>query len=352
MHFGTNLILLTGATGWLGRSIVDAVVNGLPDCERLAEPDRTVRLRCLVLPGQERSELEALGNVEVIEGDIQEPEDCKRLCEEAKDATLIHTAGIIHPRRVSQFYKINLDGTKNLLQACVDCGVKRAVVVSSNSPCGSNPHPDHLFDETSPYNPYMQYGRSKMQMELAVKEFQNTQKLETVVIRAPWFYGPNQPPRQTLFFKMIRDGKMPLVGSGRNRRSMAYIENLVQGVLLAAVTESANGKIYWIADERPYAMTEIIDTVERLLESEFEQTCAHKRRKLPGFVSGIARFIDGSLQGMGMYHQKMHVLSEMNQTIACSIAEARKDLGYEPRIHLEEGMRRSIRWCFDQGLLP
>jgi nucleoside-diphosphate-sugar epimerase len=103
----------------------------------------------------------------------------------------------------------------------------RAVVVSSNSPCGCNPHPDHLFDEHSPFNPYMHYGRSKMEMELAIRE--RAARLETVIIRAPWFYGPNQPPRQTLFFQMIRDGKGPIVGSGTNLRSMAYVDNLCQG---------------------------------------------------------------------------------------------------------------------------
>ena len=86
--------------------------------------------------------------------------------------------------------------------------------MSSNSPCGTNPHPDHVFDEASPYRPYMHYGRSKMLMEQAVGQYQRDGKIETVIIRAPWFYGPNQPPRQSLFFRMIRDGKGPIVGGG------------------------------------------------------------------------------------------------------------------------------------------
>ena len=80
----------------------------------------------------------------------------------------------------------------------------------------------------------MNYGRSKMQMELAIKERQQQGKIETVIIRPPWFYGPNQPPRQTLFFQMVRDGKGPIVGNGENLRSMGYIDNLCQGLMLAA----------------------------------------------------------------------------------------------------------------------
>jgi nucleoside-diphosphate-sugar epimerase len=261
---------------------------------------------------------------------------------------LFHTAGIIHPRNVAEFYQINLNGTINVLDATIKAGAKRAVIVSSNSPCGCNPHPDHLFDELSPYRPYMHYGRSKMRMEHAVKQRQ--QRIETVVIRPPWFYGPNQPPRQTLFFQMIRDGKAPIVGSGRNLRSMSYIDNLCQGLLLAAMVKRASGQTYWIADKRPYSMNEIVDTVERLLENEFGQKCTHKRMRLPGFVSEIAYAVDATLQAAGFYHQKIHVLSEMNKTIACSVTKAETELGYRPTVELEEGMRRSLRWCMEKGI--
>jgi nucleoside-diphosphate-sugar epimerase len=194
----------------------------------------------------------------------------------------------------------------------------------------------------------MNYGRSKMRMELAVKDRQG--KIETVIVRPPWFYGPNQPPRQTLFFQMIRDGKAPIVGNGENLRSMGYIENLCQGLLLAGTVERANGRIYWIADKRPYSMNEIIDTIERLLETEFGQKCAHKRMRLPGFASEVALVADASLQALGLYNQKIHVLSEMNKTIACSVALAEKDLGYRPQVSLEEGMRRSLKWCVERGI--
>lgn len=333
-------ILVTGANGWLGSRLVESL---------LRQPDAVSRIRCLILPGQDATALKKISDrMEIISGDLRNAADCERFCAGAQNAVLFHTAGMIHPRRVREFYEINRDGTAHLLDAAIRAGVRRAVVVSSNSPCGCNPHPDHLFDEESPYHPYFNYGRSKMEMELAVK--QRADKIETVVIRAPWFYGPNQPPRQTLFFRMIRDGKAPIVGSGQNLRSMAYVDNLCQGLLLAARVEGAKGRIYWIADQRPYSMNEIMDTVERLLETEFGQKCAHKRLRLPGFASSMAYVADATLQSLGLYHQKIHVLSEMNKTIACSPAKAERELGYRPAVALEEGMRRSIQWCLDQGI--
>jgi nucleoside-diphosphate-sugar epimerase len=348
MNPETNLVLITGAAGWLGSRLVEALVRGLPEHEVLVQPRANLRIRVLLLPGQDGARLKKLSEgIEVVTGDIRNADDCAKFCADAKSTVLFHTAGIIHPRRVREFYEINVDGTKNLLDAAIEAGVKRAVVVSSNSPCGCNPHPDHLFDELSPFNPYMNYGRSKMQMELAVRE--RADKIETVIVRAPWFYGPNQPPRQALFFQMIRDGKAPIVGGGNNIRSMAYVDNLCQGLILAAIAERAAGQVYWISDKRPYSMNEIIDTIERLLEKEFGHKCAHKRMKLPGIASEIASLADKTLQGFGLYNQKIHVLSEMNKTIACSVARAERELRYKPTVALEEGMRRALKWCAENG---
>jgi nucleoside-diphosphate-sugar epimerase len=348
MNLGTQTVLVTGASGWLGGRLVDVLRNGLPDCARLARPAPGLRIRCLVPPREDAAWLQAAGGaVEVVRGDITRADDCAKLCEGAAGALAFHTAGIIHPRRVAEFYDVNVKGTVNLLQACVKAGVRRVVAVSSNSPCGTNPHPDHVFDEASPLRPYMHYGRSKMLMEAEVARFQQAGQIETVTIRAPWFYGPNQPPRQSQFFRMIRDGKAPIVGGGDNRRSMAYVDNLCQGLILAAITQRANGQVYWIADRQPYTMNEIVDTVERLLETEFGQTCAHRRLRLPGVASEVAWLADKTLQGAGLYNQKIHVLSEMNKTIACSVEKAEAELGYEPHISLEEGMRRSLRWVWD-----
>src|SRR5438552_7638410 len=173
MGIDSDRILVTGALGWLGSRLVESLVHGLPDHEKLKEPNRNLRIRCLVLPGQDSLHLRQLSDrVEIIPGDLRQPADCDRFCQDAVGAVLFHTAGIIHPQRVAEFYAVNLEGTKNLLLAASRARVRRVVVVSSNSPCGCNPHPDHLFDELSPDQPYMNYGRSKMLMEQAVHEFQ------------------------------------------------------------------------------------------------------------------------------------------------------------------------------------
>jgi nucleoside-diphosphate-sugar epimerase len=346
-----SMAIVTGAPGWLGTRLIETLIRGLPDVPAFADGSPERPMRALVLPDQASSDLAGLGgNLTRVEGDLTRAKSLEPLFEGAGGATVFHCAGVIHPTGgVKQFYAVNEQGTRNMIDAAERAGVRRFVHVSSNSPLGCNPSNDHRFDESSPYNPYMNYGRSKKLGEDLVNQARDRGKMETVMIRPPWFYGVRQPARQSLFFTMIKDGGAPIVGGGDNRRSMAYVDNICQGLMLCEVTPTAQGQTYWIADRRPYTMNEIVDTVERLLEKEFDFAVKHKRLRLPGAASEVALIVDKMLQGVGLYHQKIHVLSEMNKTIACSIAKAEAELGYDPKIDLEEGMRRSIGWVLEHG---
>ncbi|MBI1816119.1 MAG: FAD-dependent oxidoreductase [Deltaproteobacteria bacterium] len=344
--------IITGASGWLGMRLVEVLTRGLPGVARFAEPIAQQALRCLVHPNDNATALSNMAEtIEVVPVDLTDAGAVRAAFSDAAGATVIHIAGVIHPTRgVKEFTSVNVDGTRHLLEAAEDAAVRRFVAVSSNSPFGFNPHTDHLFDEQSPYNPYMGYGRSKVEMEGLVKAAHARGKLETVIIRPPWFYGPHQPPRQTLFFKMIKDGRFPILGDGTQKRSMAYVDNICQGLLLAATVERANGEVYWIADARPYTINEIVDTVQEVLTTNFGIACASRRLKLPALAGEIARLGDGTLQAIGIYNQKLHVLSEMGHTIACSIEKAKRELGYAPAVSLRDGMLRSIEWCLENGL--
>jgi nucleoside-diphosphate-sugar epimerase/glycine/D-amino acid oxidase-like deaminating enzyme len=307
--------LVTGATGWLGRRLM----LRLPDARAFA-------------------------------GDLRDGPAIDAFCRNASSAVLFHCAGVIHPSRIRDFFDVNTDGTRRLLEAAERGGVRRAVVVSSNSPFGANPSPAERFDEASPYHPYMGYGRSKMLMEQAVAEIQARGTLETVIIRPPWFYGPGQPARQSQFFRMVRRGRFPIFGDGEQRRSLTNVENLCDALLLAARVPDAGGRAYWIADPRPYTMNEIVDTIRRLMRDELKLAVATRSVRLPSWMGDAAERCDGLLQGLGIYSEKVHVLGEMNKSIACSIDRARRELGYAPRHTLDEGMRASLRWCVDQGI--
>ncbi|MFZ9630380.1 MAG: NAD-dependent epimerase/dehydratase family protein, partial [Ilumatobacteraceae bacterium] len=338
--------VVTGATGWLGTALVHRL---------LADPGRR-HLRLLVPGALDATALEqrlhgsqGSSRVEVVVGDISRRATAERLLDGAGAQTdVIHTAGIIHPRRCREFVEVNAQGTRHVVDVARRAGVRRLVHVSSNSPFGTNPDVDDTFRDNEPYHPYLGYGRSKMLAELAVLEAVE-RGLDAVIVRPPWFYGPHQPPRQTTFFRLVRTGRFPVIGDGGQRRSMVYIDHLVDGVLAAELVPDATGRGYWIADREAYTVAHIVDTVGRALEAEGLE-CASRRTSVPVLASRVAERADRLLQSVGLYQQQVHVLGEMGHHIACDISIAERDLGYRPTVSLYEGMRASIRWCLDQGI--
>ncbi|MFA5935811.1 MAG: NAD-dependent epimerase/dehydratase family protein [Patescibacteria group bacterium] len=336
----SNRTLVTGAPGWLGTRLVEALTGKTTDFAN-ATTIGARPVRVLVLPGFDASPTTALG-AEAFEGDIRKPETLTKALEGVD--TVFHLAGIIHPqKKIQEVFDINTEGTRNLLNAAIAAGVQRFIFVSSNSPAGCNKNRNVLLTESDPQNPYKAYGRSKAMAEDLVNKANAEGKIKTTIIRPCWFYGPNQPARQSRFFRMIKSGKPIVFGDGKNLRSMSYVDNTVQGLLRAESSSNAIGQTYWIADARPYETNEIYQTVAELLGVKLTP------RFIPGIASDICELVDDALQAVGMYSTDFHVAGEMNKDIACSIEKARREIGYEPTIDLREGMRRSIEWCRSHG---
>ena len=341
-------LIITGAAGWLGRALSAHVAHN-------ADGLGVSQLIALVRNSEEevllQSSLPKDNNLDlrILTGDVTNTSDIDRLFSSSSGAfDLVHTAGIIHPKKIPDLFAVNETATKNIMQRALHRGARRVVHISSNSPFGNNPHTQDTFRADEPFNPYLAYGASKMGGEIAVQE-SVSQGLNAVIVRPPWFYGPFQPARQTTFFSMVKSGKFPVFGDGAQRRSMVFIDNLVDGVCRARAWEGEPGRGWWIADTQAYRVSEIVETVGRALTDE-GHTVKKNRLRLPHLLGQVAETADGFIQRTGRYVQQVHVLGEMNKTIACDISSATHDLGYVPAVSLYEGMRRSIRWCAQQGI--
>lgn len=335
--------VVTGAGGWLGTGLISAFTDDGPH-------HRSGCIRALVRDQADADRLaNQSDNVEPVIGDLTIDADIERLFNGLSGTTdVIHAAGVIHPASFEELDSVNNLGTASLLAIALKADARRVLHVSSNSPFGTNASRSDTFRNDEPYHPYYGYGQSKMMAELKVAEATNN-GLNVVMVRPPWFYGPHQPARQTKFFTMVRTGRFPVLGDGDQRRSMVYIGNLVQGVVLAELTATEPGLGWWIADESAYTINEIVATVGDVMR-DMGFDVKPNRVRLPNFVGSVAERIDGILQSSGRYNQQFHVLGEMNKTIAVDISAATRDLGYRPEVALAEGMRRSVKWCLEQGI--
>lgn len=338
----SKTIAITGAPGWLGTTLAQALAEGAQFRSITQEP---TRVRCLVEPSVNDGALRQLGgDVELVPVDIRDARSVEGVLDGC-DA-VVHAAGVIHPKRIRDLYRVNVEGTKNIIQESIRAKVGRLVFISSNSPAGiSRTHSHWMREEESP-RPYFNYGESKLQAEQMVEGAFRSGDLETVILRPCWFYGPNQPERQSRFFRMIQAGNPMVFGDGRNLRSMSYVSNTVQGTLLALAVEKAAGRTYWMTDKRPYSFIEILETVADILEVK-----DLRPRYIPSLVSTACQVADALIQKTGLYQKEIHVVGELASSIAVSVDRAVDELGYDPEIELEEGMRKSIEWCRANGQL-
>jgi nucleoside-diphosphate-sugar epimerase len=332
------LVLVTGAPGWIGSRFVELVVDGASDVPGFAaDPSR--RVRCLVYGGAAAS---LPPGVERVAGDLRDRATLAPFVRDAEGATLFHLGGLVIAPRVQDFHDVNVTGTQNLLAVAAEAGVRRVVALSSNAVVGWNPRPDHVFDETAPPNPHLGYATSKAMMETALREASDAGRIETVTLRPCRFYGPGGPPERTRFYRMIRAGRLPLLAGGRARWSLSYVDNTCQALALAGASPVAAGRTYWIADRRPYALREIVDTVLRVMERDLRLAVRRPRIRLPALAGRVADVLDRGLQAFGIADPRVHALAHLQQESACTIARAERELGYAPTIDLEEGTRRTL----------
>ena len=254
-------MVVTGASGWLGQNLVRALAPAsATGCAASSPPTTQAAPLSLVSP-----------SVEVVVGDVRDPATVDRLFDGVgTDAAVFHAAAVIHPARSTrEFFDVNVGGTQNdarpgpprrrraVRARVVELAVRR------------QPHARATrFTEDSPYNPYLGYGQSKYEAEQIVQQANDRGDLATVMVRAPWFYGPYQPPRQSQFFRAIR------------RAGSRWWATAPSGARWPTPTTSCRAccgprwptrrpatPTGWPTPE-PYELREILATVRRALEAE------------------------------------------------------------------------------------
>ncbi|MGO9837845.1 MAG: NAD-dependent epimerase/dehydratase family protein [Polyangiaceae bacterium] len=337
MDSRTGRLLVTGGPGWFA----DAALTSLA---RDPAPGLT-HLRCLVHT-DERTDDGALRarwgkDVEIVRGDLLNEASLARAVAGAD--TILHAAAVMHVRRIDEYYSINTEGTRRLARVAAEAGVQRFVYLSSNAAAGRSDDPHRLVRETDRDQPLSEYARSKWLGERWL--FETPGPMARTVLRSCMFYGPPVPLRHVEVYRRVATGRMPLVGGGDYARSLTHIDNLVQGARLALSKAAANGQVYNIADREPYTTKKVVEAMARALG------VPPRYLPLPALAADVAYQADWLLSTFGMYQRTLHLVGEATWNVGVSIEKARRELGYEPTVAIDEGMRGAVEWCRERRLL-
>lgn len=327
-------VLLTGATGFIGGRLAQRLVT---------EDDVEVRA---VVRNIDKAGILASSGIEVVQGDVM---DLKSLQRAVRDChTVFHCAALFHSPEVTLkgFRRVNVEGTRNMLEAAAEAEVSRFVHLSSIGVYGVSPR--RGTRETDPHQPSGDpYCDTKIEAEQLALRFAKEVKLSVVIIRPANVYGPHSSFWTVALLRMIKAGKVKLIDGGSGMSNHVYIDNLIDAILLAARAELDPGEEFIISDGVDTNWKEFLGYYTRMLGQDPLPSIARSRAWLTGLLLEAVAQLTGKPPGLSR-----RAVSYWTQSGTYKITKARALLGYTPRISLEEGMLRSEEWLRENGHIP
>lgn len=315
-------VFVTGASGFLGRAL----------CERYAADGHEVR----------GMDLAADADRSVVAGDVALPGAWQ---DHATGSDLvIHTAAIVSLRteRPREVWEANVLGTLHALEAAERAGAARFVHFSSVTVFGFE-FPDGV-DERHPVAPTgLPYPDTKIASEQVVLQAHLEGRVAATIVRPGDVYGPRSRAWALLPAQLIRDRRFVLPDGGRGIFSPVYVDNLVDGVVLAAAAPEAAGQVFTLSDGVGIRNRDFFAPYAELTGRRLLSLPTPVASTLAGAVQRAARSRpgDNDINPLALRH--------MLRRGTYSNAKARRVLGWEPRISLEDGLVRTVDWLHSQG---
>lgn len=244
----------------------------------------------------------------------------------------------------SYFWDVNVEGTRKLLEAAKNAGVKKFIHCSTVGVQGDIENPP--AKETHPYNPGDYYQESKLDGEKLALKFFKEVGLAGTVVRPVGIYGPGDT-RFLKLFKMINSGKFKMIGNGEVLYHLTFVEDLVEGFVLAGESEKANNEIFTIGGEEYLTLNKLVAKIAKILDKPVSKI---KIPVWPVWLAGaLCEFICKPL-GISppIYRRRIDFFIKDR---AFDITKAKTILNYQPKVSLEEGLKRTAEWYKEQGLI-
>ncbi|MFQ5742148.1 MAG: NAD-dependent epimerase/dehydratase family protein [Acidobacteriota bacterium] len=323
-------MLVTGATGFTGAHL----------CRHLVERGETVS--AFVRSSSRTDELVRLG-VDCRVVDIRDRNQVAKSFDEFTAVYHIAAAYRVEHADLEEFRRVNVDATRNLLEAAAGAAVRRFVHCSTVGVQGHIEDPP--ANEEYRFAPGDNYQRSKLEGELLAREYA-AKGLAVSIVRPAAIYGPGDR-RFLKLFRAIARRRFVMVGDGRTLYHLVYVEDLVRGILLAGSRPEAIGEVCTIAGDRYTTLQELVEIVAETLGAPKPWL---RVPYAPVYVASVICQRACQLVGINppLYPRRAEFFVKSR---AFDISKARRLLGYEPTVKLEDGLAKTAAWYRQQGLL-
>lgn len=301
-------VFITGATGFIGKRLVRRLIQ--EQFEIVCTGRSLHRLACFPK------------SVEMIYLEIEDKKCVMEILQKQQPDVVFHCAAETKSKSFDRLRKINREGTKNILDACLHAGISKVIYLSSTSVLAGNIAV--LLTDNLPYAATNRYGQSKLEAEKIAKEYRR-KGLNIAILRPVMVYGEEDSSAIALLLDLIRWGLFPIIGNGENRFPLVYVENVVDVMILSIMKEAAYKGTYIIADEESVTLNELYGYIAQLwgVRQPFH---------LPSFFVPL-------FEHLPFVGERFRIFLKDR---ICSIQQLYENLEYIPKVSFHEGMQKVV----------
>jgi nucleoside-diphosphate-sugar epimerase len=325
-----GIALVTGGTGFIGSHLAEEMAQA------------GWRVRTIVRNPNRLRWLQGL-DVEVVKGDIDEPSSLPAALTGVE--LVIHCAGLTKANSRNEYFRVNAEGTRALLDASTRAGVHRFVYCSSQAAAGPGTATQPRTEDDPP-EPLTDYGASKLAGERMVQE---STPLEWIILRPPAVFGPRDDNFLPLFRMITKYRRYPAFGKEERLYSWIFVRDLVTALRITAETEKGLREIYFAASEKPVAWKEIALAIASVKNI--------RARPLPAFplpvLNGIALLCEGvaRVRGRAALFSRQKLAEIMAPSWVVSSEKIYRNLGFRCQMEPMAAVRETLEWYEKQGWL-
>ena len=324
-------ILVTGGTGFTGGHL----------CRRLVKKGYWVR--ALVRDSNKASALEEMG-IELAVGDL-----CGRQSLEAAVTgidTVYHIAALFRPENVTRqdFWQVNVEGTRNLIEASIEAGVNRFVHCSTVGVHGEVKNPPAT--EETPYAPGDDYQDSKTEGEKVALQYMKSGKIPLVIFRPAGIFGPGDR-RFLKLFKAIKKRQFLMFGSGKVLYQLIYIDDLIDGIIRCGTEDNAVGEVYILTGSQAITLNQFVAEIADVLDAPFPKL---RLPVMPVYWAGFACELICKPFGIDppLYRRRVDFFRKDR---SFDTSKARQQLSFVPKTQLKQAIELTADWYTENGYL-